>query len=129
MRVRLPGFRRDEKPPRNLRCASATGAENRWRESNTPRFKNPAARVSVAVCRDQYPAGQKMSGRADRQRLYRQRIDAGQLILKILVDELEAAAVLVRRGFLDANKQDDKHAIAAAFQQMIDDLLAAERDA
>ena len=49
--------------------------------------------------------------------------------MKTLVDELTTAAVLVKRGYLDANKADDKRAINAAFQRMITELMAVEYEA
>ena len=67
--------------------------------------------------------------RADRQRHYRQRQSAGKLIVRIEIDEIETAQILSKRGFLDTGGADDRRAVEAAMQRMIDALVAAERDA
>ena len=70
-----------------------------------------------------------MSRHADRQRNYRKRQTAGKIVLRIVIDEIEMAEILSKRGFLDTDDADDRQAVEAAIQRMIDALVAAERDA
>jgi hypothetical protein len=65
---------------------------------------------------------------ADRQRHYRQRQNAGKIILHVEVDEIETTQALIDGGFLHADAADDKRAIAAAIERVIA-MLIGSRDA
>ena len=73
-----------------------------------------------------YGSTRKANFPADRQRHYRQRQSAGKIILHIEVDDVEVPAALLLPGFLSADACDDRQAIAAAIQQVIEALVAGD---
>ena len=65
---------------------------------------------------------------ADRARRYRQRQSNGRIMITIEIDDVTVPAALVTAGFLAADACDDRQAIAAAIERVIEVLMAA-RDA
>ena len=49
--------------------------------------------------------------------------------MRIVIDEIEMAQILLKRDLLDAGDTDNRQAIEAAMQRMVDALVVAERDA
>ncbi len=60
-----------------------------------------------------------MKSSAQRQRLYRDRQDAGTLVCDVAVT-VERRAILIARGFLAPCSREDRKALAAAIEAMID---------
>jgi hypothetical protein len=73
-----------------------------------------------------YGSTRKASFPADRQRHYRQRQSAGKIIVHIEIDEVPTVDALVSAGFLRADDCDNKPAIAAAIQRVIEALVAGD---
>ena len=63
---------------------------------------------------------------AERQRHYRARRNAGRVSLRIVVDEAALADALVSARFLRAELADDRKALAAAVERLLQSIVVAD---